>query len=321
MQTRALLITVIACVLLLQVFGPRVRSMAHDHRRVSESGLSDYELKKRNENAFARILGEFRTSTADIMFMKTELYLHGGMAWIPHLDSSKMMSAGAVEDDARVQVNSLIPPKEYDFRGFIGDLERAVKSFDLGHTHERKDELLPWYRLMTTMDPHYMRGYRLGALWLIESPEHKRWDEALNFINEGLALNDGHPEEYRLHVTKALYYIKRNQFRDRLNFQEPTEELISEALKSAQRAYELGLAERPPEGKIGEFGRRVLWQTDLEEDFLFGARYVPLMLRELGLDAEALRMVREIRQHAPTDSPLRNLEQQLLATVPPTPDS
>src|SRR5690606_39395529 len=90
---------------------------------------------------------------------------------------------------------------------------RAVKPFDLEHVLEPKDELLPWYRLMTTMDPHYTRGYRLGALWLIDSSDPKRWQEALNFINEGIELNQGHPEEYRLHVTRTIYYGKRDQAR------------------------------------------------------------------------------------------------------------
>jgi len=321
MHTRALIVIIIACFIVLQLFGGRVRTMAHDQRRTSESGLTDFELRKRNENAFARILGEFRTSAADMMFMKTELYLHGGMAWVPHLDAGAMIREGAVIDDTSINITSMIPPREQDFRGFIGDLERSVKPFDLEHIHERKDELLPWYRLMTTMDPHYMRGYRLGALWLIESSNHRRWDEALNFINEGLSFNDGHPEEFRLYVTKTLYYVKRNQTRERFGFPESREELLGKALEAARRAYTLGLRERPESGQTGEFGPRILWTDDLEEDFRFGARYVPIMLRELGRLDESMQAVHEVREVIPMDGPLRRfqrrLENEMLGPVAP----
>jgi tetratricopeptide (TPR) repeat protein len=316
MKTKALVIIIVLCLVFLQVFGGRVRSIAHEHRRESGATLTDYELRLRNQNTFARILGEFRTGVADMMFMKTEVYVHGGMAWVPHLDSATMMREGeTVEQEPDEGYNSLIPPKEHDFRGIIGDMERAVKPFDLTHVTEPKDELLPWYRLMTTMDPHYVRGYRLGTLWLIDSKDPKRWSEALDFINEGIALNQGHPEEFRLHLTRAVYFIKLDQAREKLGSTQTSDELLTQALSSARLAYETGLRERPPSGKVGEFGRHILWTLDHEEDFLFGVRYVPTLLRDLGRAYEALEAVKEMRRIAPNDGPLRRREAELMADM------
>jgi hypothetical protein len=45
---------------------------------VSQSMAGD--LEARNKNAFALILGEIRATAADLMFIKTERYLHSGVA-------------------------------------------------------------------------------------------------------------------------------------------------------------------------------------------------------------------------------------------------
>jgi hypothetical protein len=40
---------------------------------------------ERNASSIGSMLGELRTSMSDILFLKTERYLHGGVAYTPHI--------------------------------------------------------------------------------------------------------------------------------------------------------------------------------------------------------------------------------------------
>lgn len=310
-----LMVLIAAAVVLLAVDRP-LRRATTEAQRLASAELTPFELKRRNQSAFARMLGEFRANAADVMFVKTERYLHGGMSWAPHLDASKMAASGVVVDK-NVNINSEILTKEIDFRGFLGDIERHVKPFDLEHRHTDTNELLPWYRLMTVMDPHYVRGYRIGAYWLIARPDADSWREAEAFLEEGLAKNDGAPEEFRVWVTRTLFFQKRLQRAEKdANFLgDDPDWLKREALRSARKAFELGLAQRPADGKSGSFGPNLLWTDDMEDDFRFGARYVPSFLRELGRRDEAMDTVIEMRKILPDDKPLRNLQWSMEAEI------
>lgn len=310
------LIVLVAAALVLMAVDRPLRRATTQAQMLASAELTPFELERRNQSAFARMLGDFRASAADVMFVKTERYLHGGMSWAPHLDASQMAASGVVVDKS-VNINSEILPREIDFRGPLGDLERAVKPYDLKHRHTDTDELLPWYRLMTVMDPHYVRGYRIGAYWLIARPDADSWREAALFLDEGLAKNNGAPEEFRIWVTRSLYYQKRLQRAEKTPefLGDNPQQLLEEALHSARKAFELGLAQRPADGKIGSFGPNLLWTDDMEDDFRFGARYVPSFLREMGRRDEAMASVIEMRKLVPDDKPLRNLQWSMEAEI------
>lgn len=53
---------------------------------------------KRNQSSLARILGEFRTGLSDILFIKTERYLHSGVAYVPHLTEELLTVEGTGEE-------------------------------------------------------------------------------------------------------------------------------------------------------------------------------------------------------------------------------
>ena len=310
-----LVVLVAAAVLLVAMSGPLARA-TRDAQRLGSAELSPWELEARNKSAFARVMGEFRASAADVMFVKTERYLHGGMSRAPHLDADKMAASGVVVDKG-VNVNSEILVEEVDFRGFLGNIERAVKPFDMAHRHTDTTELLPWYRLMTVMDPHYVRGYRIGTYWLIGRPDAQSWIEAIKFLDEGIDLNNGAPEEFRLWTSRALYYQKRysRALKEPDFLGDDPEAMLEKTLESARKCYQLGLAERPATGEENTFGPRLLWTPDLEEDFRFGARYIPTILRELGRLDEALAEVKRVRDVVPDDTPLRNMQQSIEAEI------
>lgn len=67
------------------------------------------QLEERNSSAFAMLLGEFRTSMADMMFIKTERYLHSGVGYSAHINLDRTAQTGEIETDH--------PEEEHHYHG------------------------------------------------------------------------------------------------------------------------------------------------------------------------------------------------------------
>lgn len=240
---------------------------------LSEENSGRREL--RNQTAFAVILGEFRTDLSDLIFIKTERYLHNGVAYEPHLDMTEMekgniqaekapgqQAAPAQEEESghdhsshaghdhsshgAEDLKTVIKSEDDDFRGFVGRLEREVKPWlppGSPDEHTSGTELLPWYRLATLGNPHNERAYMVAAWWLKSLQTDDQAEEAIRFIDEGIANN---PRSFQLHLMRG--YVLRQLERE------------DEALKSFLAAAELVAKVRPPEGKVGPD-----WSDHLEE--------------------------------------------------------
>ncbi|MCX7014365.1 MAG: hypothetical protein NTW86_17740 [Candidatus Sumerlaeota bacterium] len=307
MSPKSPILLAFALLAFLAALGPSAREVARRaHERPGALSAAE-DLEKRNSNAFAMILGEVRASAADLMFTKTERYLHYGVAYKPHMEiNPTAVEGGAQEAEHDENVPTIIRAKADDFRGFLGDLERAVKPFrDPSKPHELStgEELLPWYRLMTLADPHYLRGYMLGAMWL---EQDKQWRQARQFLEEGIAANPQSPELWRLEVAYALLFIKTRYFN-------VWGDWLDRALDASNQAFSLGLQQRPEGGKEGAIRRDLVWRVDLEEDFRLAGRWRALLLRERGDNAGALAAALEFQQLAPDDTPIQDLINELKA--------
>lgn len=323
---------------LILIAAPSIRNRtAAEKAAISQTMMGD--LEARNQNAFALILGEIRATAADLMFIKTERYLHSGIAYKPHINMNKMATTGVATANPDAHHHqpdeNEPPPKEpdhnhgpgescpecanddhddheggccpggvptlirtaaEDFRGFIGRLERETKPFQdpkLSHKHGRSQELLPWYRVMTLTDPNNVRGYMIGAMLLTFAKQHH---EALSFLQEGIEKNRGNPQAFRLYASLAQVHWKW-RYSDRT----PHPERLKKALDAARIGYERGKAVRPTEGKIGETRKGLNWTDDIENDFLFLARFYPLLLDRTGQTAMALQVAEEVASLAPDD--------------------
>ena len=289
----------ILALLILATANP-LRESVHKSSVYSSELTSRRAIEERNENALAMILGEVRTSAADLMFIKTERYLHAGVAYKPHLNLDQMSRGGKIHTASCETggVPTVIRDQPDDFRGFLGNLEREVKPWldpKLPHKHGEGTELLPWYRVMTLADPHNVRGYMLGTMWLTRI---KEYDQAVEFVREGIEKNPDNPLLFRLYFTYSHLLVKMERY--------------GGALRAARKGLEYGKKVRPPLGKYGPSQREgIEWDDSLEEDFLFLARYVPLVLKKLNRETEALKAAREILPLAPTDSPLQHIIESL----------
>ena len=89
--------TLCLAVALALIVLPGLRRAGSEAKAVSIARAMDAEaLRARNSSAFAKILGELRLGAADLMFVKTERYLHGGVGYTAHADD------GADAGDAEI---------------------------------------------------------------------------------------------------------------------------------------------------------------------------------------------------------------------------
>lgn len=106
---------------LIPAFSARVAP--NDYRGGFSRDRADTEA--RNSNAIAMILGEFRSNMSDLIFIKTERYLHAGVGYAPHIDMSRLASTGEVA--ARSDKGATKPPE---------DAHDHDHDHDHGHEHD-----------------------------------------------------------------------------------------------------------------------------------------------------------------------------------------
>ncbi len=265
-----------------------------ESERLTAARIDDAEQRElRNQSAVAVILGEFRASFSDLIFIKTERYLHNGVAYMPHMDLNEMAKSGTIQSqkeasdgtksdsghdhtghdhDHGEDLVSVIKPKDQDFRGFVGRLEREVKPWlppGAPHRHTSGTELLPWYRLATLSNPHNERAYTIGAWWLKAMRSDQQLEEALRFMNEGVSNN---PRSFSLYLMRG--YLLRQLDRD------------EEALADFRKAAELAIAKRPPDGAISE-----QWTDHMDDEANAAMTMTILMIRDQKSPQHALNLV------------------------------
>ncbi len=155
-------------------------------------------LEAHETHAGASLLGQFRTNMSSWLWLRTDLYLHNGVE-MRVLSASELKSGekgvGTSDKehwDAESKLVTIIPPKERDFRGIFGDIERASNAFaDMkGHAHNGPEKALPLFRLMTWLDPQFIPGWTVGANLLGRADS----DAAVSHLREGMAANPGNVE-------------------------------------------------------------------------------------------------------------------------------
>lgn len=259
-----------------------------------------------NSSSIALILGEARASTADLMWIKTERYLHRGVAYKPHIDADAVAHTGETAplaghdreaeggEHAHEQLQGLVPDQAHDYRGFIGVLHREIQPWQAPgqpDEHTAGDELVPWFRLLTYSDPHHWRGYLIGTWWLSKMNDPHALAEAGAFIQEGIRNN---PEAFQLDLMDGRIKIQQGSWRA--------------ALASFERAVRGALKIRPAGGKETP----PIWSASDEEDFGAALRFIPSIQWHKLNDPQAARasLANGLRM-LPDDHPLQALQLQM----------
>lgn len=158
-------------------------------------------LEAHETNAGASLLGQFRTNFSSWLWLRTDLYLHNGVEMRVLSDSEMKAGQSGVGTgdkkhwDDESKLVTVIPPKERDFRGIFGDIERATSAFKemKGHDHNEPQKALPLFRLMTWLDPRFIPGWTIGAN-VLGREKNGGFDRAVAHLQEGLASNPGNVE-------------------------------------------------------------------------------------------------------------------------------
>lgn len=150
---------------------------------------------------------EGRRLLARLMWVKSEQVLHGG---VEHAAAAEAEAAPHHHDreegeEAPHGHDLAILSTEEDFRGILGDIERSVKPYadEKGmETHRDQSQTLPFFRLMTWLDPHFVRGYTTGAAMLCDAGKHA--DVGLAFLQEGLSHN---PDSFEIQMEVGRFHL------------------------------------------------------------------------------------------------------------------
>ena len=234
--------------------------------------------------AEAGILQGLRGALSDWMYIQTETYLDHGMATRP--------SVGQASPDGGVHpmatCATVIPDAGRDYRGFVGHLHRLVqpwRSPESPHQHAEGLQLVSWFRLMTWVNPHSIRGYTTGAHWL----ETQSLDAATRFLDEGVRNN---PRAFQIHFMRAGAYLeaaKRDSGSGLAALGRKGREYNDVAMQSYHTAAELTLAQRP---RTDEEAARLGWTAYDELDSRAALRMAVILERRFGSMPRALEDAR-----------------------------
>ena len=297
-------------ILLVLVFvaGPAVWMHLTPNEYVGGRSRDVAARQARNASSLGLMLGEFRTGISDILMIKTERYLHGGVGYQPHIADEVLGASDTADafdeqqahaDHAHDEAHgvegdgskTLIPPPDEDYRGWIGWLHRNVKPWldpSQHAEHSEGTQVLPWFRIATLSDPHHIRGYALGAYWL------QRHDpaEAEKFLQEGIENN---PNAFQLHLM-AGQLLMRQARRTMDDMFHPTEQerpMLEQALQSFSQAAELALAQRPH----GNVDNNPGWGKYDEDDAWASYRMAVLSERQYGSKERAQELAAQGAEH------------------------
>ncbi|MFH0907869.1 MAG: hypothetical protein V1929_03820 [bacterium] len=293
------------------------------------------ERALRNSSAVATMLGEFRTTMSDIMYIKTERYLDNGIAYMPHLKKQLLSVSSATKaidehqaevheaeaggehghahhdheaDDDGAGTKTMIPTEAEDFRGIIGRLQREVKPWrDPSQPHQHTDgtELLPWFRLMTLSDPHYVLGYTVGGWWL----KSRNLEAAIRFAKEGIENNS---ESFQVHFTLGQIYLdKGRRIAGNENMLAPPPDALKYLLMARDcylTAAELAIAQRP--ANASQNPDNPSWGHYLEDDARATCHMAALFEWHYGDKARAKELARHYLQALGKDTVLERISQR-----------
>ncbi len=126
------------------------------------------ELAKSADSVLEQLLGASRTALSESLYETADLYFHKG---VPH------QTTKAFDDSFFQKVREAVAPSP--------------------HVHPDKaeiDEIIPWLRFSTKMDPHNVEAYLVASYWV--GDRGGRPDLAKSILEEARILNPGNYQIY-----------------------------------------------------------------------------------------------------------------------------
>ncbi len=188
------------------------------------TGSMAEEASQIEEGSVAALLWEMRTGAGDMLWLKTDEYMHDGLshAGCSHDHGDEEQQEGLMgheleesetghnhesedhfhEDIATAaetstehhEANGIAAGNQKrkrvqfirearPWQGILGKVSELTDTVGKHRITKRKEELLPWFRIVTLMNPHHVRAYRTGAFWLaLEGLRNNPDDPEMQFI-------------------------------------------------------------------------------------------------------------------------------------------
>jgi tetratricopeptide (TPR) repeat protein len=177
-----------------------------------ELGSEDQE--RLEHVASASLLGELRGSFADYLWLKADRLIHNGvdmraLTAAELRGKNRWRSSNAAGQETPVARHeegetTVVPNREADHRGILGDLEREIKPYmDMRH-HRHRDpgDTAALFRLMTWTNPRFVQAWVVGANVL--ATNLRRPQAAIRFLKEGAEKN---PDSIAIQVEIGRYLL------------------------------------------------------------------------------------------------------------------
>lgn len=265
---------------------------AQDLRPIVNPPVRQDNLDVHETSATASLVGQFRTNISSWLWLRTDLYVHNGTEMRPLSKEEakrgiKAQSAreehhedDQLEEEHVENVVTVVPPKERDFRGVFGDVERAVASYKDMHGHDHNDpkQAMPLFRLMTWLDPQFIQGWSTGANVMARERNDHGLAQAVAFLEEGIKAN---PDSIELPMQLGSTIAARKK---------DLREAIRHLLKARENAMK----------------RNNLSEAD-EESLQTTYRWLAFCLRDLGEPKSEIAVLQEAVKVFPDDRVLKRL--------------
>ncbi|WFB37690.1 hypothetical protein P3T73_07945 [Kiritimatiellota bacterium B12222] len=204
---------------------------------------------------------------------------------------------------------TVIPSAEHDFRAWVGEMHRAIKPWQApGEAHRVASdaEVVPLFRMMTLADPHYVKGYQVGAYWIQQLDA----EAASKFLAEGLQNN---PDSFELYLMRGMLHLKQaRSLGEKGQINEDNVEQRAVLLKAKadfQKSAALMLQVRPAQ-EIVDDEDQILWSEVQETDAMAATHLSVLLEQRVGDPEQAKRLAKEYSAAMPDHKKLTKLLQE-----------
>ena len=130
----------------------------------------------------SRLVGSAKEVIGDTLFVKADIYFHGGvMHGHPHDESAETLETEGVFHEAKQR------PEEAP-GDWIAKINREIQTHTLMHlSKEKRKEMLPFFALSTALDPRNVEAVLTAAYWL--EHEFGKTEDAIELLKKGVRDN------------------------------------------------------------------------------------------------------------------------------------
>ncbi len=150
----------------------------------------------------SRFVGSAKEAFGDTLFLKADVYFHGGVLHEHHHDdSSEALEKEGVFHEEKEPAEEM--PKDW-----IAKINHKIQVHELMHLNkDKRKEMLPFFAMATTLDPHNVEAVLTTAYWLYS--EFGKPEDAANLLKKGIRDN---PSSWEMENALARFFERKKEW-------------------------------------------------------------------------------------------------------------